>query len=438
MLNRTVAQMIYVESIKPHLHYDELEIILVLKGKITLYKMERKVELKEGDIAFVNRKVSHYIKSEGAYILSILVKLSEFKHIYDKMEYVEFLAIDEMIQYNRPLKQKLDTCTIDYLVFIFQHQNNQRFRSELFFYEDQLMHTLFATYQLRININEKEEYLDNELLNRYYRVVQYVSDHINEKIVVDDILKEVYMNPTYFSQFMKKTSVVGFKEFVTYRKLIAVMGYIIDSDYSMSEIALLVGMTDMKTFYTLFKRYFLQSPAKYRKHLLEIEDNYDVGNMENICFSKVLNTFIEKYHINKHTINTTGKLYKYVVLCQANHISLKDVDISLNPYHDLNNNLSDYQPYKYFTQLVNIIKENKICFSLVFPYEIIKRKEEKQLMMNFLRGTISGSGANEVKRWKTIIRVNNMNDIKEAMLLKEYIDKEIGSFRVEVMLGEYA
>ncbi len=31
-----------------------------------------------------------------------------------------------------------------------------------------------------------------------------------------------------------------------------------------------------------------------------------------------------------------------------------------------------------------------------------------------------------------------MNDIKEAMLLKEYIDKEIGSFRVEVMLGEYA
>ena len=86
--NRVKSTMLYVQTIKPHFSESNLEIILVLKGSITIQKVERVVTVNEGEFTLINRYIVHSIQSEGAYILSAKIRLSEFRDIFDKMEYV--------------------------------------------------------------------------------------------------------------------------------------------------------------------------------------------------------------------------------------------------------------------------------------------------------------------------------------------------------------
>ena len=144
------------------------------------------------------------------------------------------------------------------------------------FNELTLVSMLFSFYQLNMHLKPKEEYPSEELLRRYYAVVEYVMAHIHEKITVEDVMQHFFMNNTYFSQFMKKMGGVGFKEFVQYRKIILIEGYLLDETLSMVDIASQMGIYDMKSFYNSFKRYFKHSPKTWRDQMKLIKDDYEV------------------------------------------------------------------------------------------------------------------------------------------------------------------
>ncbi|MCD7839901.1 MAG: cupin domain-containing protein, partial [Erysipelotrichaceae bacterium] len=103
-MSRIETSMYHVKSIKPHFHKDELEIILVLKGEITFYKVERKVEVKAGEFVFANRFIPHYLESEDAIILTSKIKIDEFTHIFPRINFVEFMNFDELTVLDKPLK----------------------------------------------------------------------------------------------------------------------------------------------------------------------------------------------------------------------------------------------------------------------------------------------------------------------------------------------
>ncbi|MCD7893222.1 MAG: helix-turn-helix domain-containing protein, partial [Erysipelotrichaceae bacterium] len=272
-MSRIETSMYQVKSMKPHFHKDELEIILVLKGEITYYKVERKVQVKAGEFVFANRFVPHYIESDNATILTSKIKIEEFKHIFPRIEYVEFMNFDELMILDRPLKQRINQILEEYIIKDYLLKDDQDSKQK-YFNEDLIVQLLFTHYQLISHLNKKENYLKDDILDRYYLIVEYVWTHIHEKIVVEDVLKCVYMNGAYFSQFMKSVSGKGFKEFVTYRKLIICDEMLIETDNSMIEIADNVGIRDMKSFYIIFKRYFQTSPAKYRALIREVKDNF--------------------------------------------------------------------------------------------------------------------------------------------------------------------
>ena len=237
-MKRIIAEMMQIYSQKAHYHEEELEIILVLKGSITIHKIQRSVTIHENELTFINRFIAHRIESQGAYILSVKIKLSEFKDIFDKIEYVEFLNNDELRPLERPLKERLNAIVVDLLIKLYHEEDSEERR----FDEHNLMHMLFTSYQLISHTKTQEEYLTLDLQQRYYSIVEYIMVNMNQKIGVDDILKRFYMNPAYFSQFMKKINGEGFKSFASYRKLIRIMDYLLDDELSMSEIANAVGI----------------------------------------------------------------------------------------------------------------------------------------------------------------------------------------------------
>ena len=425
-MKRVIAEMMQIYSQKAHYHEEELEIILVLKGSITIHKIQRSVTIHENELTFINRFIAHRIESQGAYILSVKIKLSEFKDIFDKIEYVEFLNNDELRPLERPLKERLNAIVVDLLIKLYHEEDSEERR----FDEHNLMHMLFTSYQLISHTKTQEEYLTLDLQQRYYSIVEYIMVNMNQKIGVDDILKRFYMNPAYFSQFMKKINGEGFKSFASYRKLIRIMDYLLDDELSMSEIANAVGILNMKSFYALFNKYFAESPMKWKERMKETSDHYQI-----IDNQKILQAFIKKYRVDKHRDNTIYKLYKYLVVVKANRIDMENVDIVLNPYLDMGEDIDeDYQVYKFLDVLVEQIKLSNAHFKLVFPFRYLKDSNQKQLLYDAIRLQILQYGINEIKKWKICFCIEKLSDLKPAFKLKEELEQRLGALNIQIAL----
>ena len=431
-MKRMFSRMQYIKSMKPHFHEDELEVILVLKGKIDVYKVERHICLNEGEFTFINRRIVHYLLSEeGAYVLSTKIRLSEFKDIFNRIEYVEFLNNDELMELERPLKNRLNAIVADSLIRDYQYQGLQHLQEEKVFNENQLVYMLFSSYQLISHMKKEEEYPGEELQNRYYFIVEYITKHMDKKIVADDILKHIYMNPTYFSQFMKKVGGVGFKEFVLYRKLIAMLCLLINDDMSMVDIASAVGIFDMKSFYNIFKKHFHLSPAKWKEQVLTIEDDYSLCHQR-----KIIEEFTLKYHIHKHRENTIAKLYKYLISCQLHQILWNETEIVLNPYQDMGEYVDDdYQVYKYFGALIHYLKRMDAHLVLLYPFKYLQLDIHRELLLETLQVNILQNGLSEIKKWKIVFEVSKIENIQEAIELKGKIIERFGLNNIHISLN---
>lgn len=429
MSKRMNTAMLYIRSVQPHYHADDLEILLALKGNVTVCRMERKLELKEGQFTFINRRIVHHMISDGAYVLITTIRLSEFRNVYDRIESVEFLNQDDIANFQRPLRERLNAIVVDFMIKDYQLGKNTQMLSEKKFNENQLVYFIFISYQMAEGLKKEGGYLNRDTMDRFYQVAEYIMNHIYEKITAEDILKLVYMNPTYFSQFMKKAGGVGFKDFLTYRKLMVIEMLLIDDQYSMSEIASMVDLGDMKAFYHVFKKFFKTSPAKWREYLQKVTDDYQVLEEES-----VLEDFIQKYRINKHRENNMARLYRYITECRESGISLQDVEIIIDPYGDMtDSNEEDYQPYKYSGALFSMLHNINVKLSLTFSMKILQDERHSELLINSLKEFIRSHGANEVRKWGIILRVEEYEDFAAARTIRQKIF-DMGIVNVHIVL----
>lgn len=229
---------------------------------------------------------------------------------------------------------------------------------------------------------------------------------------------------------MKKMGGVGFKEFVSYRKLMMILTYLIDQNLPMTSIASAVGMSDMKSFYGVFKRYFGISPAKWREQVRQLKDDYALCHDDYI-----LGHFIERYHIHRHRDNTIAKLYQYLVIEQTNGLNLEDVMVVLNPYQDMGADYDeDYQVYKYFGVLVHQIRKMRARLVLFLPFTYLVSPSSQELLCFVLKSMLMQYGLNELKKWQIIIAVEKMGDFQKAEKLKQEMLQWIKGLHVELSI----
>lgn len=427
---RMKTEMLYIKSMPPHYHEEELELLLVLSGSLTIHRMERHTELHEGQFTFINRRIVHYITSDGAFVLSTHILLREFRQIFERMEYVEFMNQDSQKGLKKPLKPRLDAIVIDFMIQDYKLCRCPEQTAEKEFNENQLVDFIFLGYQMASCLKKDDEHLNQELTERFYCIVEYIMTHVHEKIMVEDIMKLVYMNPAYFSQFMKKAGGVGFKDFFLYRKLMVINMLLLDPQYSISEIASLVNLNDMKAFYQMFKKYYHTSPAKWREMLWQIPEDFRYCEEPD-----VLRAFMQKFRFDKHRENSLARLYRYITKCKKEGVSLEDTEISVAPYADWNEQEDpDYQPYKYSGALIHLIQNVKARLVLVYPLRVLLDEQQYRLLMQTLQSFTVLHGINEMRKWKIVIQIEQNEDIRKAQQIRQDLIRQFGISNVFVRI----
>lgn len=252
-------------------HYHrELELLLVNEGILDVYIDDDYMRLHAGDIAMIGVKQLHRDRS-----------------LDGKLNYI-------VLQFD--LEQFFDHSTMPYMRF-FSETKNPLSRANYIFRENSIARAEAAEcirsvlkevtakqigYEMAVSMlikrflllllrNDPDKVLaESEDFDRVRLrgVLDFVEDHLADRIQVEEVCKLANMSYYYFVKFFKKAIGLSFTEYVNYRKIKWAERILLTKDLSVSEVGDRIGMPNMAHFYKMFKKYNDCSPKQFQKRML--------------------------------------------------------------------------------------------------------------------------------------------------------------------------
>jgi AraC-like DNA-binding protein len=145
-----------------------------------------------------------------------------------------------------------------------------------------------ALFKEFINISNEDENLSENikqsgilryLLSKFYKdstfvskerlkfapTIQFVNEHINERISTAQLAATMNLSKVYFSNLFTKSFGIPPVKYINQRKLNLAAKKIVGTDLSIKEISYLLGFENEMYFSRVFKKEFGVSPLSYRK-----------------------------------------------------------------------------------------------------------------------------------------------------------------------------
>lgn len=97
------------------------------------------------------------------------------------------------------------------------------------------------------------------------KAASYIVEHYKENVTLKDVASYVNMSDTYFSKKFKETTGFGFKEYLLALRIKHACDMLLNTGFSITEIAYSSGFNDSNYFGDVFKRIKGVSPLQYRK-----------------------------------------------------------------------------------------------------------------------------------------------------------------------------
>ena len=94
---------------------------------------------------------------------------------------------------------------------------------------------------------------------------QYIHNHYQEQITLEEVSEYVGLTPAYFSVMFKKETEIGFAKYLINERIEGAKDLLRETTFSVAEVCRKVGYNDPKHFTRLFEKNVGVKPAVYRK-----------------------------------------------------------------------------------------------------------------------------------------------------------------------------
>lgn len=103
------------------------------------------------------------------------------------------------------------------------------------------------------------------------KILKYINSQYMNSISLKDICAKFNYSFSYLSMKFKKISGLSYMEYLQRIRVEQSMRMLVHTNEPVSEIALAVGYKDIKSFYTVFKRFANTTPSRFRKGFYKAE-----------------------------------------------------------------------------------------------------------------------------------------------------------------------
>ncbi|MDQ1910561.1 AraC family transcriptional regulator [Paenibacillus sp. GD4] len=108
---------------------------------------------------------------------------------------------------------------------------------------------------------------ESEELMRIRPALDYVDQHLAEKIAVEDVCSVLNLSYHYFIKYFKKVMGLSFIDYVNYKRIKKAERLLLTRDLSIMEVGCEAGIPNMAQFYKMFKRFNQCSPKEFKQRM---------------------------------------------------------------------------------------------------------------------------------------------------------------------------
>lgn len=256
-----------------HAH-EFFEMFYIYSGHCYCYFGGKEYDLPQGTVWIFNTQATHNIvlADDNTNLINILVRKTTFsKTLLSMMQdndlFLSFFMCSLYRVENNPTYMQFNivpgSIIEEYIYKIMQeyHQKDPYYQSIMKHQFCCLLTELTRQYHQSVSMTVPEQRPESLDISQ---VIAYISYHCIT-VTLQETASYFHYNPNYISRFIQKHTKKNFSELVTSLKMEKSSHYLSHTDFTMEEIALMVGYSERGNFEKAFKRCYKTTPAQYRK-----------------------------------------------------------------------------------------------------------------------------------------------------------------------------
>lgn len=250
----------------PHVH-DEMEVIYLLSGSISVLVMDDDITLFSGDILFINRLAAHHfysISPDAEYILFQFKPHVSYNSKKIDIKYLKPFYHTNSFTYH--VSSSTDESNPDFsecIRQIYEHSSSG-FAFELML-QSLLIKLLFLFYKKNIFSNNEKELSDRaKAIKRIAKLQEYIEAHYASELTVSFACEFVGLDYHYFSRVFKQETGKTFVEYVNMIRILHAQQMLSKTNYPVIYVAQSVGFPNITYFNRIFKNHCGLTPRQYR------------------------------------------------------------------------------------------------------------------------------------------------------------------------------
>ena len=240
-----------------------LEIIFCLKGSVKFSYAYEEFTLHAGEYISVDRDAYYLYDGQDNMCVSLCFDLLRYEDEYPFISNNLFVCegLEETsLPFPTPEHERLKGMMIALLIFIREGGDEAKV-SEV---TGKIVDLFIKHFDIFFfHSGEKFGEKGGEMLMRLHEINDYLHKHIKEKITVGDIAAQLNFTEGYMSEYMRKAS-VGFRGMLSYIRANASESLLLNTDKTILEISEECGFSDVKYYYSAFKRWYNCTPKQFR------------------------------------------------------------------------------------------------------------------------------------------------------------------------------
>ncbi|MBC1526155.1 helix-turn-helix domain-containing protein [Listeria seeligeri] len=258
------------------------KVVFAISGQINIKIAEENFELQEGDILVLDRNTFYTIEGDKENLLiNLTISDTFFAHYYEEYFQHSFKFFSRESDPGRErIVGTLRKSVSELLITSTTRTRANKLEAQTALFQILLLLTRFLKKQIpsstRKEVNDK----------RISRMIREVEERFDETLSLREFAQKEFLSEAYLSRYFKKTTGLGFLQYLTEVRLKHALQNIIHSTESITDIALKNGFSSQKHFSEVFKAHFSVTPSEYRtKHhsdFSKVEQETTVQTSSNI------------------------------------------------------------------------------------------------------------------------------------------------------------